>query len=64
MIPLHNWDIYIKNLYDSPNTMRNILNTPIKEDIFYLEDVEFEIKKLANGKARFIEGYQAKIFKM
>jgi len=44
--------------------MGSILNTPIEEDIFSLEDVEFEIKKLTNGKARDIEGYQTKIFKI
>jgi len=36
----------------------------MEEDIFCLEDVEFKIKKLANGTTRDIEGYQAEIFKM
>ncbi len=31
---------------------------------FSLEDVEFGINKLTNGKAKFIEGYQAELFKM
>lgn len=44
--------------------MGTILNTPIKDDTFSLEDVQFGINKLANGKDRDIEGYQAEIFKM
>ena len=63
-IPLDNWDNYLKKLYDSPNTMDTILNTPIKEDIFSLEDVAFGINKLTHGQAKDIEGYQAEIFKM
>lgn len=34
-----------------------VLNTPIKDDIFSLEDIESGINKLANGKAKYIEGY-------
>lgn len=44
--------------------MGAILNTPIKEDIFSLEDIEFGTNKLANGKTKDIEGYQDDIFKM
>ena len=55
---------YLKSLYLYLDTMRSILNTLIKEDLFSLEDMEFEIKKLTNGKSRDIEGYQAEIFKI
>lgn len=51
-------------MYDSSDTIGTILNTPIKDDIFSLEDVEFWINKLASGKVKDIEGYQAEIFKM
>lgn len=37
LISLKEQDIYLKNVYDSLNTMGNIVNTPIEEDIFYLE---------------------------
>lgn len=57
MIPLKEWDIYLKNIYDSLDTMDNIVKTPIEEDIFSLVDVEFRIKN-------DIKGYQAEIFKM
>jgi len=44
--------------------MGTILNTPIKDDIFSLEDVKSGINNLANGKENYIEGYQVEIFKM
>jgi len=64
LIAFKNLDIYFKNLYDSHNDMGAILNTLVQEDIFYLEDVKFKIKQLANGKSGDIEGYQAEIFKI
>lgn len=64
LISLNNWYIYLKNIYDSRDIMGTILNTLIKEDIFSLEDMEFWIKCLSNGKIRDIEGYQVEIFKM
>ena len=63
-IPLENWDSHLNSLYDSLHTTGNILNTPIKEDIFSLEDIECGINKLANGECKDIEGYQDQIFKM
>lgn len=41
-----------------------ILNTPTKDDIFSQEDVESGINKLANDKAKDIEGYQDEISKL
>ena len=38
--------------------------SPIKEDFFSLDDIEFRVKRLANGKAKEIEGYQAEFFKI
>ena len=35
----------------------------IMEEIFSLEDIDFGVKHLANGKAKDIEGYQAEILK-
>lgn len=56
--------MYLKKIYDSLDTMDIALNTLIKGDIFCLEDMEFGIKKLANGKVRDIEVYWVEIFKM
>ena len=44
--------------------MDTIPIVPTKEEIFSLDDIEFGIKRLANGKAKDIEGYQAKKFKI
>jgi hypothetical protein len=37
---------------------------PTKEEVFSLDDIEFGVKQLANGKAKDIEGYQDEIFKI
>jgi hypothetical protein len=37
---------------------------PIKDEVFSLDDIEFGVKWLANGKAKDIEGYQVEIFKI
>ena len=34
------------------------------DEFFSLDDIEFGVKRLANGKAKDIEGYQAEIFKI
>jgi hypothetical protein len=44
--------------------MDTIPIVPTKEDFFSLDDIEFEVKWLANGKAKDIEGYRAEIFKI
>jgi hypothetical protein len=36
---------------------------PTKEESFYLDDIEFGVNRLANGKAKDIEGYQDEILK-
>jgi hypothetical protein len=46
------------------NAMDTIPIVPTKEEVFSLDDIEFWVKKLANGKAKDIEGYQAKILKI
>ena len=45
-------------------TMGTTLITPIKEDLFSLDDIESGINKLANGTTKDIEGYQVEILKM
>ena len=44
--------------------MDTIPIVPTKEEVFSLDDIEFGVKRLANGKAKDIEGYQAEIFKI
>jgi hypothetical protein len=44
--------------------MDTIPIVPTKDEVFSLDDIEFRVKWLANGKAKDIEGYQAEIFKI
>ena len=53
-IPLENGRNYLKKLYDCLDIMGTILSTPIKEDIFSLEDIDSIINNIANGKAKYI----------
>jgi len=39
--------------------METIPIVPTKEEFFSLYDIEFMVKRFANGKAKDIEGYQA-----
>jgi hypothetical protein len=63
-IPLRDWNSYLKILYEFPNSMDTIPIVPTKEDFFSLDDIEFGVKRLANGKVKDIEGYQDEIFKI
>jgi hypothetical protein len=64
MIPLRDWNSYLENLYKFPNAMDTISIVPTEDAIFSLENIEFEVKRLANGKAKDIKAYQDKIFKI
>jgi hypothetical protein len=44
--------------------MDTIPIVPTKEEVFSLDDIEFEVKQLENGKAKDIEGNQDEIFKI
>jgi hypothetical protein len=61
-IPSREWNSYLKSLYEFLNAMETIPIVPTKEEVFSLDDIEFGVKWLANGKAKDIEGYQAEIF--
>jgi hypothetical protein len=63
-IPLMDWNSYIKILYEFPNAMDTIPIVPMKEEVFSLYDIDFGVKRLTNGKAKDIEGYQVEIFKI
>ena len=63
-IHLTNWNSYLKSLHEFPNAMDTISIVPTKEESFSLDDIEFGVKRLANGKAKDIEVYQAEIFKI
>jgi hypothetical protein len=63
-ISLRDWNSYLKSLYEFRNAMETIPIFPTKEEVFSLDDIEFGVKQLANGKAKDIEGYQDEIFKI
>ena len=60
-IALHDWNSYLKKLYDSPNVINNFETLLTIEEVFSLEDIKVGVKRLVNGKAKDIEGYQAEI---
>jgi hypothetical protein len=63
-IALRDWNSYLKILYKFPNAMDTIHIVPKKKEIFSLDDIDFGVKQLANGKVKDIEGYQAEFFKI
>jgi hypothetical protein len=62
MIPLRVWNSYLKSLYEFLNSMETIQIVPIEDGVFCLDGIEFGVKRLANGKTKDIEGYQAIFF--
>ena len=62
-ISLHNWNSYLKKLYESPNA-KDFETLLTMKEVFSLEDIDFWVKHLANGKAKDIEGYEAEILKI
>ena len=63
-IYLHDWNFYIKKLYESPNVIDNFETLLTIEEVFSLEDIDFWVKHLAIEKAKDIEGYQVEILKI
>jgi len=57
-IALHDWNSYFKNLYESPNVMNNFETLLTTKEVFSLEEIDFRLNRLENGKAKDIEAYQ------
>ena len=64
MIPLRDWNCNVKIIYKFPNAMDTIPIVLTREGVFSLDDIEFGVKELVNGKAKDTEGYQNEIFKI
>jgi hypothetical protein len=64
MIPLRGQNSYLKSFYESPNVIDTIPIVPTNDEVFFFNDIDFGVKRVANGKAKDIEGYQAQIFKI
>ena len=58
------WNSYLKIHYESLDTRHSIQTILTMKEVFSLEDIDFGVKRLANGKAKDIEGYQEKILKI
>ena len=64
MILLRDLNSYLKSIFEFPNAMYTIPIVLAGDEVFSLDDIEVRVKRLANGKAKDIEGYQAEIFKI
>ena len=63
-IALKDWNSYLKKHYEFSD-IRDIIQTLLTtKEVFSLEDIDFEVKHLGNGKSKYIEGYQAEILKI
>ena len=49
-IALHYQNSYLKKLYESPNVMDNFETLLTTKEVFSLEDIDFGVNRLANGK--------------
>jgi hypothetical protein len=64
IIPLREWNSYLKILYEFHNAIDTIRIVSTEDEVYSLDDIDFRVKQLANGKAKDIEGYQDAIFKI
>jgi hypothetical protein len=46
MIPLKDWNSYLKNIYESPIVVDNIPNVSIEDEVFSIEDIKFGVNRL------------------
>ena len=53
-ISLHDWNSYLQKLHDSPNVIEKFETLLATKEVFSLEDIDFGVKRLANGKAKNI----------
>ena len=53
-INLHDYNSYLEKIYESPNVIYNFETLLTTEEFFSLEDIEFGVKHLENGKAKDI----------
>ena len=53
-IALKDWNSYLETLYKPSDTRDNIQTLLTMKEVFSLEDIDFGVKCLANGKAKDI----------
>jgi hypothetical protein len=64
MIPLKYCNSYLKNIYKSHSVRRKNSKSVYKKSCFSIEDINFGVKRLTNGKYKDIEGDQTEILKI
>ena len=57
-IDFHDWNSYLKNIYESPNVIENFETLLTMEEVFSLEYIDLGVKRMENGKDKDIKGYQ------
>ena len=62
-IAVHDWNSYLEKIYESLHVIDNFETLLTMKEVFSLEDIYFGVKRLENGKAKDIEGYQEEILK-
>ena len=62
-IDLKDWNYYLKKIYESLHIRDNIQTLLTTKEFFSLEDIDFGVKHLTNGKDKDIEVYQEDILK-
>ena len=58
-IDLKDWNSKLKNIYESSDIIDTIQTLFKTKYFFLLEDIDFGVKRLTNGKTKDIEGSQA-----
>ena len=58
-IALKDWNSYLKKLYESSEVKTNIPTLLTTIEVFSLDDIDFGLRCLSNGKSKDIDGYQA-----
>ena len=58
-IALKDWNSYLKKLYESSEVKTNIPTLLTTIEVFSLDDIDFGLRCLSNGKSKDIHGYQA-----
>jgi len=53
---LHDWNSYLKKALRISNVMDSFETLLTMKEVFSLEDIDFRVKHLANGKPKDIKG--------
>ena len=63
MIPLNNWNSYLENIYESPNSMDTIFNSPIEHEIFLWNTLSLGLNGSQLGKLKAFKATKMEFLK-